>query len=70
MTFLIGWLRIQLPLFCQLAAITGSRPEALLNIRYRDLRLRLVRDPEPNRPRLFIDLTLSSTKTFLGKKPQ
>jgi hypothetical protein len=70
MTFLIGWLRIQLLLFCQLAAITGSRPEALLNIRYRDLRLRLVRDPESNTPRLFIDLTLSSTKTFLGKKPQ
>jgi hypothetical protein len=70
MTFTIGWLRIELLLFCQLAAITGSRPEALLDIRYRDLRLRLVRDPERDYPRLFMDLQLSSTKRFLGTKPQ
>jgi Protein of unknown function (DUF3435) len=70
MTFDLGWQRIQLLLFCQLAAITGSRPEALLNIRYRDLYLRLIRDPKHDRPRLLIDLTLSSTKQFLEKKPQ
>jgi hypothetical protein len=51
MTFQSGWLRIQLLLFCQLAAITGSRPEALLNLRYRNLLLTLVRNPDGGRPR-------------------
>ena len=37
MTFEIGWLRIQLILFCQLVAITGNRPEALVQLRYRHL---------------------------------
>ena len=70
MTFQCGWLRIQLLLFCQLAAITGSRPGALLNLRYRDLVLTLVRDPEGGHPRLFIYLTPEFTKTFLGEKEQ
>lgn len=70
MTFEIGWQRIQLLLLCKLAAITGSRPKALLNVRYRDLYLRLIRDSKQDRLRLLIDLTLSSTKTFLGEKPQ
>ncbi|KAL4865177.1 hypothetical protein BDV12DRAFT_175034 [Aspergillus spectabilis] len=68
MTFQFGWLRIQLLLFCQLAAITGSRPGALLNLRYRDLVLTLIRDPDGGRPRLFIYLTPEFTKTFLGEK--
>lgn len=34
MTFESGWLRTQLILFCQLAAITSSRPGALLNLHY------------------------------------
>ncbi|KAJ5111736.1 hypothetical protein NUU61_001366 [Penicillium alfredii] len=68
MTFPYGWLRIQLLLFCQLAAITGSRPGALLNLRYRDLSLTLIRDPDGGCPRLFIYLTPEFTKTFLGKK--
>ncbi|CRG92724.1 Putative membrane protein ycf1 [Talaromyces islandicus] len=70
MTFELGWLRIQLLLFCQLAAITGSRPEALLDLRYGDLFLRLVRDPDADHPRLLIELTLSATKRFLGPKHQ
>lgn len=70
MTFAVGWLRIELLLFCQFAAITGCRPEELLEVRYRDLQLRLVRDPTSKQPRLFIDLKLDSTKSFLGKKPQ
>ncbi|KAL4958922.1 DUF3435 domain-containing protein [Aspergillus stella-maris] len=68
MTFQFGWLRIQLLLFCQLAAITGSRPGAMLNLRYRDLVLTLIRDPDGGRPRLFIYFTPEFTKTFLGKK--
>ncbi|KAL2802972.1 hypothetical protein BJX63DRAFT_90216 [Aspergillus granulosus] len=68
MTFQFGWLRIQLLLFCQLAAITGSRPGAMLNLRYRDLMLTLIRNPDGGRPRLFIYLTPEFTKTFLGEK--
>ncbi|RAL06608.1 DUF3435 domain-containing protein [Aspergillus homomorphus CBS 101889] len=69
MTFQCGWLRIQL-LFCQLAAITGSRPGALLNLRYRNLILTLVRNPDGGRPQLFIYLTPEFTKTFLDEKEQ
>ncbi len=68
MSFEIGWLRIQLILFCQLAAITGNRPEALVHLRYRHLQLNLVRDPCGNRPRLFIELTAEYTKTYLRMK--
>ncbi|OAT08575.1 hypothetical protein BDBG_17071 [Blastomyces gilchristii SLH14081] len=68
MTFLYGWYRIQLLLFCQLAAITGSRPGALLKLRFVDLKLTLIRDPKGGRPRLFIYLRPEFTKSFLGEK--
>jgi hypothetical protein len=68
MTFECGWERIQVLLFCQLAAITVNRPMALLHLRYRDLVLTLIRDPEGGRPRLFIFLTPEFTKKYLGKK--
>jgi integrase len=67
-TFLCGWQRIQVLFFCQLAAITASRPGALLGLRYRDLVLTLIRDPEGGRPSLFMFLTPEFTKKFLGKK--
>ncbi|EFW15377.1 conserved hypothetical protein [Coccidioides posadasii str. Silveira] len=70
MTFQFGWLRIQLLLFCQLAAITGSHPGALLNLHYWDLELTLIRHPDGGRPRLFIYLTPRFTKTFLGEKEE
>lgn len=68
MTFKCGWQRIQLLFFCQLAALTASRPGALLGLRYRDISLTLIRDPEGGRPRLFIFLKPEFTKKFLGKK--
>ena len=68
MTFQLGWLRIQLILFCQLAGITGNRPEALVQLRYRHLQLTLIRDRNNPRPRLFIELTAEFTKGFLGMK--
>ncbi|KAL4861381.1 hypothetical protein BDV12DRAFT_208056 [Aspergillus spectabilis] len=68
MTFECGWQRIQLLFFCQLAAITASRPGALLHLCYRDIALTLIRDPEGERPRLFIYLKPDFTKRFLGKK--
>lgn len=67
-TFRCGWERMQILLFCQLAALTASRPSALLNLRYRDLKLTLIRDPEGGPPRLFIFLRPEFTKQFLGKK--
>jgi hypothetical protein len=68
MNFEIGWLRIQLILFCQLAGITGNRPEALVELRLRHLQLTLIRDPSGGRPRLFIELTAEFTKGFLSLK--
>ena len=68
MTFQLGWLRIQLILFCQLAGITGNRPEALVQLRYRHLKLTLIRDHNNPRTRLFIELTAEFTKGFLGMK--
>ena len=69
MTFDIGWLRIQIVLFCQLAGITGNRPEALVELRYRHLKLTLIRDLDGGgRPRLFVELTPEFTKGFLGSK--
>ena len=68
MTFDCGWQLIQLLFFCQLAAINASRPGAPLHIRYRDIASTLIRDPEGERPRLFIFLKPDFTKRFLGKK--
>jgi len=68
MTFRLGWLRIQLILFCQLAGITGNRPEALLQLRYRHFKLTLIRDQHSPHSRLFIELTAEFTKGFLGMK--
>ena len=68
MTFDCGWQRIQILFFCQLTAITASHPGALLYLRYQDIALTLIRDPEGGRPRLFIFLKPDFTKRFLGKK--
>jgi hypothetical protein len=68
MTFPCGWYRIQLLLFCQLAAVTGSRPKALLQLRFKDLKLTLIPDPHGERPRLFIYLRSEFTELFLGEK--
>ncbi|EGC45157.1 conserved hypothetical protein [Histoplasma capsulatum var. duboisii H88] len=70
MLFLIGWLRIQLILYCHLAGITGNRPEALLEPRYRHLELTLIRDPLGGPPRLIIEFTAEFTKGYLGIKDQ
>ncbi|CAG8414202.1 unnamed protein product [Penicillium salamii] len=55
-------------LFCQLAVITANRPDTLLGLRYWNIVLTLIRDPEGGCPRLFIYLTPEFTKRFLGKK--
>ena len=42
MTLDCGWQHIQILFFCQLAAITASRPGALLYLRYQDIALTLI----------------------------
>ncbi|KAJ6070614.1 hypothetical protein N7467_011933, partial [Penicillium canescens] len=54
--------------FARLVAITASRLSALLGLRYRDLILTLIRNPEGGPLRLFIFLTPEFTKRFLRKK--
>ncbi|OJD20116.1 hypothetical protein ACJ73_08553, partial [Blastomyces percursus] len=68
MTFVSGWQRIQMLFFLQLAAITASRPSAILHLRYRDIMLILIRVPDGGRPRLFIFLKPEFTKRLLGDK--
>lgn len=60
--------RTQLSLIMILAGITGSRPGALLALRYRDVQLSLFRDPEGGQPILLIELTYEYTKGYLGAK--
>ncbi|EQL28300.1 hypothetical protein BDFG_08919 [Blastomyces dermatitidis ATCC 26199] len=57
MEFLISWLHVELILFCQVAGVTGNRPDALTQLRYRDLELTLVWDPHSSAPHLFPPLT-------------
>ncbi|KAI9765782.1 MAG: hypothetical protein M1839_005382 [Geoglossum umbratile] len=60
--------RIQLVLFCQLAGFSGNRPQALLNLRYRDIVVTLLRDPNGGPHRILIEFTCEFTKQFLGVK--
>ncbi|KAI9769856.1 MAG: hypothetical protein M1840_003850 [Geoglossum simile] len=60
--------RIQLALFCQLAGFSGNRPQALLNLRYQDIVVTLLRDPNGGPHRILIEFTCEFTKQFLGVK--
>ncbi|KAH8585592.1 hypothetical protein B0O99DRAFT_696323 [Bisporella sp. PMI_857] len=66
--FTHGRQRIQLALFCQLAGFSGNRPQALLKLRYRDIIVTLLRDPNGGPHRTLIEFTCEFTKTFLGVK--
>ncbi|KAF5535363.1 C2H2 finger domain-containing protein [Fusarium mexicanum] len=66
--FRIGEHRIYALLFLLLIAPSGSRPRALLFLRYGDLELFLARDPEGGPHRPVIRFKLHFTKTFLGDK--
>ena len=69
MQFFCGWSRIQELLFCQLLAITGSRPGALTQLRYGDISLSLQVCEGEQRPRLVLRIRLTQTKQYLGPKP-
>ncbi|KAF5694668.1 C2H2 finger domain-containing protein [Fusarium globosum] len=66
--FHIGEHRIYALLFLLLIAPSGSRPRALLFLRFGDLELSLARDPLGGPHRILIRFRLRFTKTFLGEK--
>ncbi len=66
--FTHGRQRIQLAPFGQLAGFSGNCPQALLNLRYRDLIVTLLRHPNGGPHRILIEFTCEFTKQFLGQK--
>ncbi|KAH7163710.1 hypothetical protein DER46DRAFT_556459 [Fusarium sp. MPI-SDFR-AT-0072] len=66
--FHLGEHRIYALLFLLLIAPSGSRPRALLFLRFGDLELSLARDPIGGPHRILIRFRLRFTKTFLGEK--
>ena len=46
--------RIELCLFLQLAGLTANRPQAVLDLRYRHIRVSLLRDPQGGPHRIVI----------------
>ena len=61
--------RVQLALIMQLAGITGNRPSALLAVRYRDIQVTLLEDPDGGeQPRVLIEIVFNHTKGYLGEK--
>lgn len=62
-------LRVQLALIAQLAGITGNRPGALLALRYGDLKVTLLRDPDdPRQSKILLEITFNVSKTYHGPK--
>ena len=60
--------RIQLILWCHGAFFTANRPKALLELRYRHIRVTLLRDPKGGPHRILLEFTFEFTKEFLGMK--
>lgn len=67
-SFKLGELRILAILYLLLLAPAGSRPRSILNIRFKDIRVLLVRDPNHGPHRLLIKISLRHTKRYLGAK--
>ncbi len=67
-SFRTGECRLLCALFHQLLAPSGSRPEALLLLRFQDIRVSLARDPEGGPHQIVIRFTLEYTKGYLGSK--
>jgi len=61
--------RVQLALVMQLAGITGNRPSALLAVRYQNIKVTLLKDPDGGeQPRMLIEIVFHHTKGYLGEK--
>ncbi|XP_044715065.1 uncharacterized protein HRG_11333 [Hirsutella rhossiliensis] len=67
-SFRLGELRILAVLFLLLLAPAGARPTSILRLRFGDIRLALVKDPEGGPHNILIRFTLAFTKTYLGVK--
>ena len=55
----------------QLAGITGNRPSALLAVRYQNIKVTLLEDPDGGeQPRVLIEIVFNHTKgcSHLGEK--
>lgn len=62
--------RIELCLFLQLAGLNANRPQAMLNLRYRHIRVSLLRDPQGGPHRIMIEFKFKYTKGFLSAKDE
>jgi len=61
--------RIATALLMKLAGGTGNRPKALLQLRFRDISVALLPDPQGSEwPRVVIDWKFENTKGYLGAK--
>ncbi|KAK4148490.1 C2H2 finger domain protein [Chaetomidium leptoderma] len=67
-SFRIGECRMLCALYHQLLAPSGSRPKALLLLRFKHIRVSLARDPEGGPHKIAIRFTLKYTKGYLGSK--
>jgi hypothetical protein len=60
--------RIEINLFGQLGIFSGNRPLTLLNLRYSNIVVTLLRDPNSGPYRLLIEFTYKFTKKYLSTK--
>jgi hypothetical protein len=63
-----GRYRIQTCFFIQGGFITANRPEALLQLRYRDIKIKILRNPEGGPHNVLLEWTYEFTKSFMGPK--
>jgi hypothetical protein len=63
-----GRYRILLQLYLQLGGFTANRPQALLDLCYRHIRVTLLRDLEGGPHRVLLEFTFEFTKEYLGVK--
>jgi hypothetical protein len=66
--FQVGRYRIQTCFFLQGGFITANRPDALLKLRYRDIKVSIDRDPNGGPHNIVLEWTYEFTKSFLGPK--
>lgn len=66
--FKLGEQRILAALFLLMLAPMGSRPEAILQMRYGDIEIALHQPKAGGPPKLLIYTTHAFTKTYLGTK--
>ncbi|KAF2012894.1 hypothetical protein BU24DRAFT_425506 [Aaosphaeria arxii CBS 175.79] len=66
--FKVGRYRIQTAFYIPSGFITGNRPDAILKLQYRHLRVTLLRDIKGGPHQILIEYLFEFNKTFLGPK--